>query len=97
MFLLCTLLGVAYGSTIVPMTATYIPVTAVVGCTHEGKVYAIGEEVQPDPCTHCYCSDSGFMACAIADCFYSPCVDSVQDPDQCCPVCPNGKCPTHFL
>ena len=30
--------------------------------------------------------------CAIVDCFMPPCVDAVRNPDQCCPVCPNGRC-----
>ncbi|XP_060073928.1 von Willebrand factor C domain-containing protein 2-like [Ylistrum balloti] len=60
------------------------------GCTHNGKQYPAGP-FQPSACEHCQCdAASGRVSCAIADCFFSPCVDAVHKPDVCCPVCPNG-------
>ncbi|XP_064609617.1 brorin-like [Liolophura sinensis] len=48
-------------------------------------------EFQPSPCEFCHCPEGGGEAfCAIADCFITPCVDFVRDPNQCCPTCPNG-------
>lgn len=85
-FLVPSILTVVYGSTVLPMTAT-----APNGCMHEGTHYNIGDSFQPSPCEHCYCTPDGNVACAIADCFFVPCVDAVHDPKQCCPVCPNGK------
>ncbi|XP_076454518.1 von Willebrand factor C domain-containing protein 2-like [Babylonia areolata] len=59
------------------------------GCMYQGKWYPEGE-FKPDPCSPCHCFE-GRAVCAIVDCFFpAPCVDAVRDPDQCCPVCPNG-------
>ena len=61
------------------------------GCVYQGKHYPVGN-FHPTPCHHCTCpSHGGHAYCAIADCFMTPCVDSVSKPDQCCPTCPNGK------
>ncbi|XP_033760955.1 von Willebrand factor C domain-containing protein 2-like [Pecten maximus] len=60
------------------------------GCTHQGKQYPDGP-FKPSACEHCQCdAASGRVSCAIADCFFSPCVDAIHKPDVCCPVCPNG-------
>jgi len=59
------------------------------GCHYQGKWYNEGEG-NGDLCQPCHCY-SGRMACAIIDCFFQPCVDAVKDPQQCCPVCPNGS------
>ncbi|KAL3870502.1 hypothetical protein ACJMK2_038557 [Sinanodonta woodiana] len=73
-----------------------VPTTVPPGCVRDGKHYAVQESFQPSPCEHCMCTIHGEVACAIADCFITPCVDAVHDPTQCCPVCPNGpNCMIH--
>ncbi|KAL4230971.1 von Willebrand factor C domain-containing protein 2-like [Mactra antiquata] len=61
------------------------------GCLHEGQVYSSGEKFQTSPCVHCVCDPSGQVLCLAGACVMPPCVDAVNDPDQCCPVCPNGE------
>ncbi|KAK7112333.1 hypothetical protein V1264_011804 [Littorina saxatilis] len=58
------------------------------GCMHDGKWYPEGGS-NNNPCMPCHCYQ-GRMVCAIVDCFFTPCVDSVRDPTKCCPICPNG-------
>nr|XP_034303064.1 brorin-like [Crassostrea gigas] len=60
------------------------------GCLYHGKVYPVGS-FDPSPCEICQCSSSGQAYCAIVDCFSVGCADAVHDPNQCCPVCPNGR------
>ncbi|XP_046569636.1 von Willebrand factor C domain-containing protein 2-like [Haliotis rubra] len=70
-------------------TAVSLP-TAQPGCHVNGQYHPDGSSYQPSACKHCYCSN-GREVCAIADCFFTPCVDPVHDPKVCCPVCPNGS------
>ncbi|KAK7107805.1 hypothetical protein V1264_015656 [Littorina saxatilis] len=58
-------------------------------CEYEGQTYPEGE-FWLNPCSSCLCR-GGEVNCALVDCFYTPCVDWVHDPEQCCPVCPNGN------
>ncbi|KAK3088755.1 hypothetical protein FSP39_023368 [Pinctada imbricata] len=76
------LLAVCYARTTPPHFTTS-------RCLHNGKTYQVGS-FQPSPCEHCQCTSTGRAFCAIADCFITPCVDSIHDPTKCCPVCPNG-------
>lgn len=59
-------------------------------CQRDGKSYPEGYHLKVSPCEFCDCY-SGRFACVIADCFIIECVDSIRDPNRCCPVCPNGK------
>ncbi|KAL4230644.1 von Willebrand factor C domain-containing protein 2-like [Mactra antiquata] len=80
--IISALIGVTLCNTKPPMIAAT--------CTYNGITYHSGESFQPSPCEHCYCPPGGHVACAIADCFFTPCVDAVHDPTKCCPQCPNG-------
>ena len=73
----------------VALSTTLIPVTAPSTCMYNGKTYNEGS-FRPSPCEYCQCH-GGRAMCAIADCAPPACVDSVHHPDECCPVCPNGK------
>ncbi|XP_052721316.1 von Willebrand factor C domain-containing protein 2-like [Crassostrea angulata] len=57
---------------------------------YHGNVYPVGS-FDPSPCEICQCSSCGQAYCAIVDCFSVGCVDAVHEPNQCCPVCPNGR------
>ena len=60
------------------------------GCVFQGKWFPEGHQFRPDPCTFCRCSN-GMSMCLAADCVPPSCVDFVQDPNQCCASCPNGR------
>ncbi|XP_063435528.1 kielin/chordin-like protein [Mytilus trossulus] len=66
------------------------PPTPPSGCFRDGKMHPEGSHWKVSPCEWCDCVN-GQSQCLIADCFIVECVDSVQHPDKCCPVCPNGK------
>ncbi|XP_060572485.1 von Willebrand factor C domain-containing protein 2-like [Ruditapes philippinarum] len=83
---ICVLLAV-----ITSCLANSTPPTLKQVCVRDGKTYQIGQSFQPTPCEHCFCSADGRVVCAIADCFFTPCVDAVHDPTKCCPQCPNGE------
>ncbi|WAR00055.1 VWC2-like protein [Mya arenaria] len=51
----------------------------------------MGDSIRKSACEPCYCGHNGHINCAIVDCFFTLCVDSVHDPDHCCPQCPNGS------
>ncbi|OWF36717.1 von Willebrand factor C domain-containing protein 2-like [Mizuhopecten yessoensis] len=59
-------------------------------CLVNGTYYSPGESFQRDPCSPCFCGDNGQTNCAIVDCFFTPCVNPVNDPTKCCPICPDG-------
>lgn len=64
------------------------------GCDVGGQQYEVGEEVPDesgDPCVRCFCEDDGRVACAMTQCDWVRCVDSVRPEGACCPVCPNGE------
>ena len=74
------------------LVASVLPTATVIPeCQHNGKTYAPFQSFNPSPCEHCMCSSNGRVACAIADCFFTPCVDAVHDPKRCCPICPHGN------
>ena len=76
------------------LCSTIRPV-AISSCVYNGKTYPEGS-FQESPCQPCHCH-AGHVSCAIVDCFFpAPCVDSIHHPDQCCPVCPNGKRTVHY-
>ena len=64
--------------------------TAPPGCVFQGQWFLEGHQFRPDPCTFCRCSN-GMSMCLAADCAPPSCVDFVQDPNQCCASCPNGR------
>ncbi|XP_052770919.1 von Willebrand factor C domain-containing protein 2-like [Mya arenaria] len=66
-------------------------VTAPQGCTWNGTLYQVGDSIRKSPCQPCQCGQNGQIFCAIVDCFFTPCVDTVQDPNQCCLTYPNGN------
>ena len=75
---------------VLALTATCFATSPLPVCVRDGKTYQVGESFQPTPCEHCFCSPDGRDVCAVADCFFTPCVDAVHDPTKCCPQCPNG-------
>ena len=85
LFGLLSCLAYVTESSTLPVRPTLPPL----GCFRDGKFYLEGSHYRPSPCEWCECVNSREQ-CAIADCFIVECVDSVQDPDKCCPVCPNG-------
>ncbi|KAH3835311.1 von Willebrand factor C domain-containing protein 2-like [Dreissena polymorpha] len=89
---ICLVLSVFSGTfgAILPVT-DFAPVSvAPAGCTWNGTFYKEGASIHKSPCEPCQCGHDGHIFCAIVDCFFTPCVDSVHDPTKCCPVCPNG-------
>lgn len=86
----CSLLAVSCIGSLLP-TAVSMPrgPTLQPGCHVNGQFHPEGSSYQPSACKHCFCSQ-GREVCAIADCFFTPCVDPVHKPDVCCPICPNG-------
>ncbi|XP_062817087.1 von Willebrand factor C domain-containing protein 2-like isoform X4 [Anolis carolinensis] len=60
-------------------------------CEYHGKSYKILEEFKPSPCEWCRCEPSNEVHCVVADCAVPECVNPVYEPEQCCPVCKNGK------
>ena len=48
--------------------------------------------LQVSPCERCRCEASGEVLCAVSACPQTECVDPVYEPDQCCPICKNGRC-----
>ncbi|XP_071107459.1 von Willebrand factor C domain-containing protein 2-like [Haliotis cracherodii] len=87
----CSLLAVSCIGSLLP-TAVSLPrgPTLQPGCHVNGQFHPEGSSYQPSACKHCFCSQ-GREVCAIADCFFTPCVDPVHKPDVCCPICPNGS------
>ena len=81
--LAATLLGIVYVTPVSPAVPT--------GCNYRGQHYQTDQHFQPSPCEHCFCGRDGQAACAVTDCPYMVCVDAVNDPKECCPVCPNGE------
>lgn len=61
------------------------------GCMYNGHLYPLGRTFSPSQCQQCYCTPSGEVLRYALDCLPPPCVDSVIDPTECCPVCPNGE------
>ena len=59
-------------------------------CSYKGKAYSVGK-FKPSPCEYCECTNTGRAFCAQPGCIRPPCVDYVNKPDLCCPVCPNGE------
>lgn len=80
----------ALSSLVVTIRSASLITTTPIGCVWRGQWYPEGQEFKPDPCTFCNCI-SGRPMCVVADCVIPSCVDYVQDPNQCCPSCPNGK------
>ncbi|KAK6195228.1 hypothetical protein SNE40_000699 [Patella caerulea] len=72
------------------MSASISTPMAISMCEWNGHHFPPGAQYKPNDCTFCQC-DNGRAACAIADCFFTPCVDSVHKPGQCCNACPNGN------
>ncbi|KAG3275160.1 hypothetical protein H1C71_020717 [Ictidomys tridecemlineatus] len=60
-------------------------------CEYHGKNYKILEEFKPSPCEWCRCEPSNEVHCVVADCAVPECVNPVYEPEQCCPVCKNGR------
>lgn len=46
---------------------------------------------QVSPCEKCRCEANGEVLCTVSACPQTECVDPVYEPDQCCPICKNGK------
>lgn len=47
--------------------------------------------LQPSPCEWCRCEPNNEVHCVVADCAVPECVNPVYEPEQCCPICKNGK------
>ncbi|XP_060040716.1 brorin [Erinaceus europaeus] len=60
-------------------------------CEFRGKTYQTLEEFVVSPCERCRCEASGEVLCTVSACPQTECVDPVYEPDQCCPICKNGK------
>nr|CAD7197555.1 unnamed protein product [Timema douglasi] len=58
----------------------------------DGMYRVEGETWQLDRCTKCLCH-SGRVLCETRQCPPTPCDQPVQDPDNCCPHCPEGEFP----
>lgn len=86
------IIATAAASGLQAQLATAILATVPQECTYHGKTYPLGHSFHPSPCEHCTCTQMGRVMCAIADCFFTPCVNPIHDPNKCCPVCPDGKC-----
>ncbi|GAB1599713.1 kielin/chordin-like protein [Argonauta hians] len=58
-------------------------------CTYKGNSYKNGALwiSDEDSCTSCMCHD-GSVTCSELQCVV-PCTNYVEEPDQCCPVCPS--------
>lgn len=46
---------------------------------------------QVSPCERCRCEANGEVLCTVSACPQTECVDPVYEPDQCCPICKNGR------
>lgn len=46
---------------------------------------------QPSPCEWCRCEPNNEVHCVVSDCAVPECVNPVYEPEQCCPICKNGK------
>ena len=46
---------------------------------------------QPSPCDWCRCEPNNEVHCVVSDCAVPECVNPVYEPEQCCPICKNGK------
>lgn len=53
--------------------------------------YHISLSPQPSPCEWCRCEPNNEVHCVVADCAVPECVNPVYEPEQCCPICKNGK------
>ncbi|ESP03057.1 hypothetical protein LOTGIDRAFT_230489 [Lottia gigantea] len=76
------------------------PTTTPAMCTcSDGTKIPPGETVWITDCRGCYCDEYNLEAYEmIMDCFWTPCVDSLNVPGQCCPHCPNGEnCRAEFI
>uniref|UniRef100_A0A3B3ZIZ8 VWFC domain-containing protein n=1 Tax=Periophthalmus magnuspinnatus TaxID=409849 RepID=A0A3B3ZIZ8_9GOBI len=60
-------------------------------CEYRGKTYKILEEFKPSPCEWCRCEPNNEVHCVVSDCAVPECVNPVYEPEQCCPICKNGK------
>uniref|UniRef100_A0A8C4TBM6 Si:dkey-283b1.7 n=1 Tax=Erpetoichthys calabaricus TaxID=27687 RepID=A0A8C4TBM6_ERPCA len=60
-------------------------------CEYRGRTYKLLEEFMLSPCERCRCEANGQVYCTIGECPSLHCVDPTYEPDQCCPVCRNGK------
>nr|CAD7396451.1 unnamed protein product [Timema poppensis] len=58
----------------------------------DGMYRVEGETWQLDRCTKCLCH-SGRVLCETRQCPPTPCDQPVQDPDNCCPHCPEEEFP----
>ncbi|XP_036357569.1 kielin/chordin-like protein [Octopus sinensis] len=58
-------------------------------CTYKDRSYKNGAMwfSDDDSCTSCICHD-GSVTCSELQCIV-PCSNYVEEPDQCCPVCPS--------
>lgn len=50
-----------------------------------------GLTFQVSPCERCRCEANGEVLCTVSACPQTECVDPVYEPDQCCPICKNGR------
>ncbi|XP_022082452.1 cysteine-rich motor neuron 1 protein-like [Acanthaster planci] len=57
-------------------------------CSQNGRLYAHGENWEPDPCANCFC-DSSQVICAVVACVIPLCPGRIvyDDPTACCPYC----------
>uniref|UniRef100_A0A8B9IC24 von Willebrand factor C domain containing 2 n=1 Tax=Anser brachyrhynchus TaxID=132585 RepID=A0A8B9IC24_9AVES len=60
-------------------------------CEFRGKTYQTLEEFMVSPCEKCRCEANGEVLCTVSACPQTECVDPVYEPDQCCPICKNGR------
>ncbi|KAI1243174.1 hypothetical protein IHE44_0000758 [Lamprotornis superbus] len=60
-------------------------------CEFRGKTYQTLEEFMVSPCERCRCEANGEVLCTVSACPQTECVDPVYEPDQCCPICKNGR------
>ncbi|EGW05028.1 Brorin [Cricetulus griseus] len=65
-------------------------------CEFRGKTYQTLEEFVVSPCERCRCEANGEVLCTVSACPQTECVDPVYEPDQCCPICKNGRWNTHW-
>ncbi|CAG09254.1 unnamed protein product [Tetraodon nigroviridis] len=51
-------------------------------------------DYRPSPCEWCRCEPNNEVHCVVSDCAVPECVNPVYEPEQCCPICKNGKHPS---
>lgn len=55
------------------------------------KSCSVSLSLQPSACEWCRCEPNNEVHCVVADCAVPECVNPVYEPEQCCPICKNGK------